>query len=73
MEDSRQIIEEIRKLEGELEGSQRLLESTSNTISNSMNKVWKMAFTPVVDDLSDKTEYLQTELENLRDQRLVPS
>ena len=71
MEDSRQIIEEIRKLEGELEGSQRLLESTSNTISNSMNKVWKMAFTPVVDDLSDKIEYLQTELENLRDQRAL--
>ena len=71
MEDSRQIIEEIRKLEGELEGSHRLLETTSNTISNSMNKVWKMALTPVVDDLSGKIEFLQIELEKLRDQRAL--
>ena len=64
MEDSRQIIEEIRKLEGELGGGHRLRNNLKYNFKLDEQSL-EMALTPVVDDLSGKIEFLQIELEKL--------
>ena len=68
-EDAKQVLDIIRKKEGEINGARKNVELLSDNISKTMRNVWKMILTPVIQYESALTDDLRVKLEDLRDEQ----